>query len=215
MSHRLAILCALSLCLFACKKGEAPGSPPPPPSPPTESSAALKAQTIAIQPSAGAAAIKLALVGEQIDVEAFGQHVIGKSKNDKRYYKREDGAAFVEVKGGEDGFKLRAPDDKLLWKIKISDDKIKVSDNEENAHPWQLKTKHDDQIKVLDPNETEIGEVRLNAESGKIKVKDAQGSEQFVVSAGGISAAYGVLLMQGVPSEYRGVIVAELIARGR
>jgi hypothetical protein len=121
----------------------------------------------------------------------------------------------VEVKISEAGFKVRTPASQLLWKIKVADDKIKVSDNEENLNPWTLKTKYEDKVKVEDPTEREIGEVKFSSETGKTKVKDASDEERYVLQSGKRSAAYGVLLMSGIPEQYRDVILAELLARGQ
>lgn len=143
-------------------------------------------------------------------------HVVGEARGDKRYYFRMPAReAVLEVKFGEDGFKLRTPAGKLLWKVKIAADKIKVSDNEENANAWVLKTDYADKAKLADPAGKEAGEVKFGAEGGRVKVKDAAGATRFVIESGKPSAAYGVLLAAGVPEEARWVILAELLARGR
>lgn len=175
------------------------------------------ASTTVIAPAAGGEPLTIAIDRDKIEVQAGGRHIFGQTKGDKRFYHQGSiaGPAFVEVKISDAGFKLRTPDSQLLWKIKIADDKIKVSDNEENLKPWTLKTKYDDKVKVEDPAENEIGEVKFSSDTGKIKVKDAADRELFVLRSGKRSAAYGVLLMSGVPEQYRDVIIAELIARGQ
>jgi hypothetical protein len=215
MPLRNLICCALFVGLIACKSQEQASAPPPLPGAPSASSAALSDESIVLTTSQGGSALTIAIHGDTLDVDAYGQHVVGKLKGEKRYYHQSAGGApFVEVKNGDDGFKVRTPDSQLLWKIKIGDDKIKLSDNEENKSPWLLKSKHDDKTKVLDPNEAEIGLVKHSADTGKTKIKDAQGNERFVVTSGRASGAYGVLLMSGVPEQYRGVIIAELVVRG-
>ena len=37
--------------------------------------------------------------------------------------------------------KVRTPDGKLRWKVKLGDAKIKIADNEENKNPFEVKTK--------------------------------------------------------------------------
>lgn len=164
----------------------------------------------------GTEKITITVNAGHVEITTADVKLIADSIGDKRYYHRgAGGPALVEVKSESVGFKLRAPDSKLLWKIKIGDDKIKVSDNEQNANAWAIKTDHADKAKIVDPDEHAIGEVKFSKETGKIKIKDGSDAEQFVVEAGKFSAAYGVLLMSGIPRESALVIVAELMARGR
>jgi hypothetical protein len=187
------------------------------PKPQPAAAAPEPASKIVVSAAGGGEALALELERDRVDVRAGSRHVVGQTKGDKRYYHlgSATGEAFVEVKISDTGFKVRTPDSKLLWKVKVADDKIKVSDNEENLNAWTLKTKYDDKVKVEDPAEHEVGEVRFSAETGKIKVKDAADKELFVLQSGKRSAAYGVLLMTAVPEQYRDVIIAELIARGQ
>jgi len=204
-------MCLVAALVLGCSRLE--------PEPATQPSRAASepGTKVVIAAAGGAEALTIELARDKVDVRAGTRHVVGQTKGDKRYYHQGSvsGEAFVEVKISDTGFKVRTPDSKLLWKVKVADDKIKVSDNEENLNAWTLKTKYDDKVKVEDPSEHEIGEVRFNAESGKIKVKDASDKELFVLESGKRSAAYGVLLMSAVPEQYRDVIIAELIARGQ
>jgi hypothetical protein len=134
-------------------------------------------------------------------------------KGGARTYPFASGA--VEVKPGDSGFKLRRAGGALLWKVKLDDDKIKVSNNEENRDPWVLKTKYDDKVKILDPHEAEIGEVKFYDDRGVAKVKNAGGAELFESATKRHTAALGVLMMKDVPREQQAVIVAELLARGK
>jgi hypothetical protein len=195
----LALFAGLALCGGNIARAEAPTATAP---------------AIVVSAANGGARIAIVADAQHVDIQAGTVHLIGDSRGDKRYYHR-DGKAFVEVKSDAGGFKVRTPDSKLLWKVKLATDKIKVSDNEENANAWSIKTDYADKAKVLDPAGKEVGEVKYAARSGKIKLKDAAGAEQYIVDGGKQSAAYGALLMNGVPEEYRSVIVAELLAKGR
>ena len=161
----------------------------------------------------GGSRLTISADAQHVDILTGALHLVGDTRGDKRYYHRgKGGGAFVEVKSDADAFKLRAPDGKLLWKIKLGADKIKVSDNEQNTGAWEIKTAHADKAKVVDAAGKEAGEVKFAA---KIKLKDAAGAERFVVESGAKSAAYAALLLTNVPEEYRPVIVAELLAKGR
>lgn len=127
----------------------------------------------------------------------------------KRKYSVEGGGVLFEVKPGDDlGFKLRMADGKLRWKVKVAADKIKVSDNEENKNPFELKTREGDRVKVVAPGDRELGNVRGGA------VEDASGAKKFTAT-GKPSAGYGVLLLDGIPELERYILVAEIVSRGR
>ncbi len=134
------------------------------------------------------------------------------NEKDKRKYELEGGGLVAEVKPGDEGFKVRTPDGRLLWKVKTAADKIKISDNEENQNPFELKLKEDDRVKV-GRNETALGEVKFYRDRQKVKVKDAGEQELYDSNTDQYSAAYGVLLMQQIPEQVRYIIMAELLAR--
>jgi len=188
------------------------------PTPPANAATATPvntAGTLIVTDASGSAVWTLRLDGSHVEITGpDGARIVGEQRGDKRRYRREsDGAALAEVKFSDSGFKLRTPDSELLWKVKIGDDKIKVSDNEENQNPWVLKTGDDDKAKVLDPSESEVGEVRFQGE--RIKIKDAAGDERFLIDTTQRSAGFGVLLMAAIPEQQRGILMAEVLASGR
>ena len=64
-----------------------------------------------------------------------------------------------EIKSNDNGFKLRTSDGTLLWKVRISEDKIKVSNNEENANAFELKAREGNRTKVFAPGDQELGDL--------------------------------------------------------
>ncbi len=210
-----------ALLVGGCSESAPPAanSPAPPEArataPSTATAAVSQAGTLIVTDASGTAVWTLRLDGSHVEITGpDGARIVGERRGDKRRYRREsDGAALAEVKFSDSGFKLRTPDSQLLWKVKLGDDKIKVSDNEENQNPWVLKTGYDDKVKVLDPSESEIGEVRFQGE--RSKVKDAAGDELFLVDTTQRSAGFGVLLMASIPEQQRGILLAELLASGR
>jgi hypothetical protein len=215
---------AVLLTLVACSRGEEPAAPnvefsSAPAAKPTATAAAAPAASgaVTLVSSDGTKTITVMADGGRVEVSiSGGARYIGEADGDKRRYRdAATGAAFVEVKSGDNNsFKVRTPDSKLLWKVKVDTDKIKVSDNEENKAPWVLKTKYEDKAKVLSPAEQEIGEVKYYRDSGKAKVKNETGDELFASESGRMSPAFGVAIMSGVPEQYRLIVMAELIARG-
>ena len=109
------------------------------------------------------------------------------------------------MKLGDDGFKVRALDGKLLWKVKVTPEKIKVSNNEENKNPFELKIK-DAKVKVYAPGERLLGEVRVRGDHVEI-------GDRFRASGTKADAFYGVALLDAVPTPQRAVILAELAVR--
>lgn len=148
--------------------------------------------------------------GGEIEIE-FKDHRLHGSQRDsgKRKYTQDGNPATLEVKPGDNGFKVRSIDGVLHWKVKIDGDKVKISDNEENKNPFELKMKEPGRVKVVGPGERDLGNVR-----GK-DVEDAGGAVQFRAATGGGTPAYGVLLLKDIPPNEQYVIMAELLARQR
>lgn len=161
----------------------------------------------------GQPAYTLTLDGSHAEVTTpDGARYVGEQKGDKRKWRRADGTAFAEVKAkGDDDFKLRTPDAVLLWKVKLTDDKIKVSDNEENQNPYVLKLGYEDKAKILAQDESEIGAVKFYGD--KTKVKSASEVELFSIDTQRRTAAWGVLAMDGIPEAHRAIIAVEIVAR--
>lgn len=172
-----------------------------------------KAGVLVASDAQGTPAFTLMLDGSHAEVTTpDGARYVGEQKGDKRKWRRADGAAFAEVKAkGDDDFKLRTPDAVLLWKVKLTPDKIKISDNEENQNPFVLKLGYEDKAKILAQDESEIGAVKFYGD--KTKVKDAADNELFAIDTQRRSAAWGVLAMDGIPPAHRAIIAAEIMAR--
>jgi hypothetical protein len=151
--------------------------------------------------------------GSNTKLEYAGKVLRGDMKDaEKRKYSFEGGNQIAEVKAKDaDGFKVRTTDGKLLWKVKIAPEKIKISDNEENQNAYEL-VKREDGAKI-EQNENKLGEVKFYRDRQKIKVKDAADKEIFDGNTDKYSVSYGVLLLDKIPEEMRYIIIAELLAR--
>jgi hypothetical protein len=132
----------------------------------------------------------------------------------KRKYELEGGGLVAEVKSDADSFKVRSPEGKLLWKVKLADDKIKISDNEEGNNAYVVESKSAGRTKVFQ-NTQEIGKVNFYPDRGKVKVKNATENELFESNTSRHSAMYAILLMDRMAESERYIIMAELLARGR
>lgn len=126
-----------------------------------------------------------------------------------------DGAGLYEVKPGEGGFKLRNADGTLRWKVKIAPEKIKISDNEENNDPFELKVRDGDRVKVVAPGDRELGNVRFDRAAARTEIENAASKTLFRVDGPKPSGAYGVLLLEAIPENERAILLAEILSRGR
>ena len=146
-------------------------------------------RTAAVTTAAATPRVDVKQNGESIEITYPGGVMIGDPRSTgKRKYRIGSGPVAYEVKPGDNGFKLRTPDGKLRWKVKISPAKIKISDNEENQNPYELKRRENGEVKVVAPGEREIGRV-----TG--------------------SAAQAVLVIDAIPEIERYILMAELTAR--
>jgi hypothetical protein len=213
----LVFVLVLSSLAVACDKGDKPDAGDGMAEDGADKSGANAAsQTLVAKTEAGEDVVSITLAGDKVEISYGGStQLVGKNKSGKRKYDK-GGEVVVVVKSDTDKFKLKDEAGKLLWKVKLKDDKVKISDTEEGDgdNTFSIKTK-DDGFKVKRGEDKELGKVKFYPDDKRIKVKDAAGSEQFKASADKASAAWGVLLLSDIPEDLRFVIMAELASRGR
>lgn len=209
--RRVIPAAVLVLLLASCGGERAEAPPPAPSSTPVAAQAApppSSAQLTSVSENEGEVTIAFTENGQAR--ELFGEA----RDTGKRKYSLGDGTVLYEIKPGDgQDFKLRAPDGKLRWKVKVSPDKVKISDNEENRNPFELQVKDATRVKVEGPGERELGNVRFAA--NRLQVEDASGKVVFALGSMKPSGAYGVLLLDGIPPREQYILVAELLSRGR
>ena len=181
-------------------------------SPPNTSTSSSYGNKVKIKTPDDKTAVEISFDGGGAKIEFGGKTIRSESKDTekRKYYNGSNQVAEVKTKEA-DGFKVRTTDGKLLWKIKIADGKIKISDNEENQNAYEL-VKKDDGAKI-EQNENKLGEVKFYTDRQKIKVKDASDKELFDGNTDKYSVAYGVLLLDKIPEDQRYIILAELLTR--
>ena len=133
-------------------------------------------------------------------------------KNGKRKFYTKTGETFAEVKFKDDGFKLRAPDGTLLWKIKLKDDKIKIGDREEMNDPYELKIANSYYAKLIRDGE-EHGSITLNPDYSLARVDGKAGNYTFAGRELTFSPA--VMLIEEIPTIHQLIIMTQLIHEGR
>lgn len=188
----------------------------------TQPAAATAAQPpVSVHDAAGAEALSVRESGGNVEIaftDAGQKHSLRGDTRDsgKRKYQLDGAAVSYEVKpNDEGGFKLRTPDGKLRWKVKVSPEKIKISDNEENNNPYELKVRDGDRVKVVAPGDREVGNVRFDRGKSKIEVENAAGRTLFSVDRNAPAGAFGVLLLDAIPRDERYILMAEILSRGR
>jgi len=178
-------------------------------------------RSVTVKRADGAEALTVSETDDIVDITLSGtsgkQTLRGEERDSgKRKYHAANADVSYEVKPNDDGgFKLRTADGKLRWKVKITPEKIKISDNEENDHPFELKVHEGDRTKVVGPGEKELGNVRFDRAAASTKVEDAAGKVLYTAAGATPSGAYGVLLLEGIPEVERAILVAEILSRGR
>ncbi len=216
-----AALFGLCLLLPACgREQSAPIFGDSQPAPAAAADAAGAAEKIKIKTPDDEAVVTFKPRGEEVKIEFAeegGERVLrGRLKESgKRKYEDEGGGPVAEVKPGESGFKVRTPEGELLWKVKISAEKIKISDNEENRNPFVLRLSGEDRVKVLRDETTDLGRVKFYRDRGKVKVKDLADQTLFESNTERYSAMYGLLLLPEIPPAERYIVMAELLLRQR
>lgn len=152
---------------------------------------------------------KIILSGPAIRIDAKELQLMGIQKGEKRKYQDLNAHIVAEVKVKDaSGFKLRNPDGSLRWKVKLYDDKVKISNNEENENPWQLKTS-DGKFKLKNAADEEVGRV----EKGEDFVYATSEAQQFLFEDPS-QMSYGVFLIPELTLQDKLILLAELQARG-
>ena len=210
----------------------APSAVGTPATAPAASGTASVAREITVQ-AKGKPWVQIVARAQTLTVVTEGGSLVGQTRDDgkRKYAPAGGGATVIEVKpraaGDAEpgdlaaGFKLRGPDGKLLWKVKVGATKIKVAADEEDGQAggkggrqaYVVSAKHPGDVAVLAPDGLSIGRVRAPAGSTDVTGEDAGGAEVFRASTDLPPAFLGVLLFQGMPLRERAVILAELAAR--
>lgn len=218
----MPILIATSILLLAACGDEPVETVQPAPAATTQAPAATPPNASTVRGADGSEVLTINASGHGVEISFLEngtkRTLRGEDKESgKRKYSVDGGPVLFEVKPDDDseGFKLRGPDGKLLWKVKVTPEKIKISDNEENNNPFELKMREGDRLKVVAPGDREVGNVRFDRAVTKTEIESAGGVTKFKVDGSRPSRAYGVLLLDSIPEVQRYILLAEILTRGR
>jgi hypothetical protein len=141
-------LLLLALLLVSCREhhhdhisSDRAAQPAPPLSTSSQSAPAPAASSsVKITDAAGKDVVTINDNGSTATIDFATQRLTGTMRETgKRKYALANGPVILEVKPHENGFKVRTPDGKLLWKVKLDDKKIKISNNEQNENATELR----------------------------------------------------------------------------
>lgn len=133
------------------------------------------------------------------------------TKSDKKKY-YDKGSVIYEVKYKADGFKLRTSSSSLLWKVKLYDKKIKISNNEENLNPYEIKIQEPYKAKLVKDDIT-IARTTYEANTQVQTVTNANSSEVQTISKS-YAPCRLVKAIAEIPEDQKQLLIAELIAKG-
>jgi uncharacterized protein YkuJ len=141
----------------------------------------------------------------KVVIEVANQNIlVHKRKEDKRKYEI-NGTIISEIKYKDDGLKLRTADGQLKWKVKFDDNKTKISDNEENNNPFELKVNENKaKIKRNDKQISEATEVKQ-----KVTVKSA--TKTYEIDHENFNKAYAILGVEEISEQDRLILLVELM----
>lgn len=128
----------------------------------------------------------------------------------KKYFDASNNVAF-EIKYKPDGFKLRTASSQLLWKIKLYGDKIKISDNEENLNPYEIKITETQRAKLVKDGTT-IAKTSYDAAKKQQVLAPEAGTPEFISQS--YTSSLLVTQIPEIPKIQKDIIIKELILKG-
>lgn len=152
---------------------------------------------------------KISFDGNEVKLSAEKEELWGiQNREDKRKYRnRSDQVTFV-TKYSDSGFKLRNAQEELIWKVKLYDDYLKLSDNEAMENAFRLGFSDSGKLKVKkDGAEQYVARFDPNAPQYKIGNYSLRNFKN--------SLASGMLLIEEIPFKERMVLAAEVLKSGK
>ena len=133
------------------------------------------------------------------------------SKSDKKKYYDASNNVVFEVKYKPDAFKLRTAAADLLWKVKLYDNKVKISDNEENLNPYEIKIINSTEAKLV-KDDTKLGRLTFDSTSNQ-QVLTANGATPKNIK-GAYTPSTLVNLIPGIADDQKKILINELVLKG-
>ena len=162
----------------------------------------------------GSAIVKVKQTETAIKVTTFHgtteKTLKGKGDQSKRTYKDEAGKTLYVAKGTTQKLKLKSASGDVLWKVKSKQNKLKISIGEKPA-TLIIKQTSQDKLK-LESQGNVYGTAKMK--SGKISFKNPSGTKILYIKDATLKLSHGILGLQDIPPDQRGILMIELNLRG-
>ncbi len=122
------------------------------------------------------------------------------------------GETRYTAKRKENKIKLYNSDEKLLWKVKVKEGKVKVSATEDGEPLYVIK--YDGQGFKVKKGSATIGKGSSYDRDNIFKLKDANGAKLYEAFTKEKSLGFALLLMEEIPAHERSILMAELFLAG-
>lgn len=194
------LLCCL-LILFSCKK-ENSGK---------ENSSTTQSGEISISfKSEIAPQGKLKLNTEKVKC-TIGKATV-KAKRDEKRRTYTVGEERFKAKQKANKIKLYGKDGTLLWKIKVTESKMKIGQTEDGDPLYVVKIK-EGKHKVMQGEEL-VAAVKQKEDKSGIKIKNATGETLYKAKTEEFSLSFSILVMTKIPEAQRAMLLSELYLAG-
>ncbi|MEM6831102.1 MAG: hypothetical protein AAF551_11360 [Bacteroidota bacterium] len=127
-----------------------------------------------------------------------------KTTEKRKYYDANDELAYI-IKYGEAGFKLKDENDQLRWKVKLTDEYIKIANNEEMENTYRVSRSSKGKIKVKQ-HDKELAVIPFVPNNHSIEI----GKRYYLINFGH-SLAIGVMMLEDMPLLERFLLSAEIL----
>jgi hypothetical protein len=142
-----------------------------------------------------------------INFDKGKQRIMGHyNPSDKIKYLNHLGDVLAFMRPSEDGFVLYNAEKRMAWQIKILPDKIQISDNPQNNSPHELRLAENGAYRVFANGNKLVGDVQC-----KQGALVAKGNKRYETPSKANHPAFGILLINDIPEEWRLIIWTELL----
>lgn len=130
-----------------------------------------------------------------------------------RWLERGKKEALALVRSTDNGFTVRTGADELLWRVRVSDEALLITDKTSGSFPFELRLSEGGNSRVT-ADGAALGEVFFKPRRQSVSVTNAAGELAWKIPRGAPpSAAFGCLLLPGDDGEVRYVLLMELLLR--
>ena len=152
---------------------------------------------------------KISFDGNEVKLSVEGEELWGiQNREDKRKYRNSSDQVTFVTKYSDSGFKLRDAQEELIWKVKLYDDYLKVSNNEEMENAFRVGFSDAGKLKVKKDGEEKYV-ARFDPKAPQYKIGN------YYLRNFKNSLASGMLLIDEIPFRERLILATEVLKAGK